>query len=477
MSAFYTTFSVGLDGNIFEFLRKNNTIAVKHGENVTLLNDTSELKYYFAKNIFSLPYIIKDGFQKLVDVSLFYQLFFVGQDRRNPSNIVNTGYYNKQDFANMLYSLSGCLTLTESIENLKSLRAKLRTCKSDIATLSKRLTFYQEHPEIASAVSRAADRESIEKERQEYQALNDMISAMQRKRSRLTNRKIKLENLITELNSLNTQLKAGEIRCQDCGSSNIAYVSGDMSFELTNDLVRKNVIKSIHDSIILYTAEIAELQEKISQKLEELNQKVQKTPVPVSNMLIYSDTIRTYSEDEQRLSALQTKQDAIEAEIEAEQKYQDSNTKMQDQVKATILASMNTFYKLIDPDGTQVFKDFFATKSMTFSGSEEQEYYFSRTLAIFWALKHSFPIIMDCFRKGELSTKKENMMIEEYKKTGVQVILSSTLKDEEYSSGTKYYNMDGVNAINYESNPNSHILQNTYSEQFMSIVYSFGIIY
>lgn len=196
----------------------------------------------------------------------------------------------------------------------------------------------------------------------------------------------------------------------------------------------------------------------INQKQDELNQKIQKTPIPITNMLIYSETIRTYSEDEKRLSELHDKQDAIESEIEIEQNLQDSNSQMQGKVKASILASMNSFYKLIDPDGTQAFKDFFSTKSMTFSGSEEQEYYFSRTLAIFWHLKHDFPIIMDCFRKGELSTKKENIMIKEYQKTGVQVILSSTLKDEEYSSGTKYYNMDGVNAINYEPNPNSHIL-------------------
>lgn len=472
---FYTC--IEHDGNVFEFLRKNNTIAVKSGDAVAVLNDTSELKYFVTKNIFPLPYIVKDGFQKLVDLSLFYQLFFVGQDRRNPSNIVNSGYYNKQDFANMLYALSGCLTLTESIEKLKSLRAELRACKSDIAVLSKRLTFYREHPEIASAVSRAADRENLEKERQEYQALNDVISAMQKKRARLTNRKIKLENLISELNSLNTQLKAGEIRCQDCGSGNITYVSGDLSFELTNDLVRRNVIKSISDSIVLYATEIAELQQRISQKQEELNQKIQKTPVPVSDMLIYSDTIRTYSEDEKRLSDLHDKQDALEAEIEIEQGLQDSNSQMQSQIRTNILASMNAFYKLIDPDGTQVFKDFFATKSMTFSGSEEQEYYFSRTLAIFWNLKHRFPIIMDCFRKGEISTKKESLMIEEYKKTGGQVILSSTLKDEEYSSGTKYYDLDGVNAINYEENPNSHILQSGYCDQFMSIVDSFGIVY
>jgi hypothetical protein len=68
-------------------------------------------------------------------------------------------------------------------------------------------------------------------------------------------------------------------------------------------------------------------------------------------------------------------------------------------------------------------------------------------------------------------------MIKEYQKTGVQVILSSTLKDEEYSSGTKYYTMDGINAINYEPNPNSDILQSIYCERFMGFVDSFGIVY
>ena len=370
---FYT--SIEHDGDMFEFLRKNNTISVKHGDSVTIFSDTSELKYYVTKNIFNLPYIIKDNFQKLVDLSLFYQVFFVGQDRRDPSNIVNNGYYNKQDFTNMVYALSGCLTLTESIEKLKALRIELRTCKADIEVLSKRLTFYRDHPEIANAVSKTADRENLEKERQEYQALNDAISAMQKKRARQINRKMKLENLISELNSLNTQLKTGKIHCHDCGSSNITYISGDLSFELTNDLVRKNVMQSISDSIVLYTAEIAELQQKISQKEEELNQRIQKTSVPITNILIYSDTIRTYREDEKRLSDLHDKKDVLEAKIEVEEKLQDTNAQRQGEIKASIMSSMNAFYKLIDPDGTQVFKDFFSTKSM----SHILEQYFSGT--------------------------------------------------------------------------------------------------
>lgn len=471
---FYT--AIENNGETYLFLRKGNSIAVKHGDDVSVFTDTSELKYYVSSNIFPLPYIVKDNYQKLVDLSLFYQLFFVGQDRRDPSNIFNNGYYNKQDFTNMVFALAGCLTLPESMDKLKKLRVELNACKSQIDVLSRRLTFYREHPDIASLISQGAYRETAEKERQQIQTLNETISDLQKRQTRLINRKYKLENLHSELVSLNMHLKTGKIHCLDCGSENITFSNGDLSFELTNDLVRKNILKSISDSLLLYTTEASELSQQISEKQTELNEVIQSIPVPISNILIYTDTIRTYSEDEKRLSELRDKTEAIQAEIDLEQTNQDKNNQAQKNVKSQILDSMNGFYKLIDPDGQQVFKDLFATRSMTFSGSEEQEYYFSRTLAIFWLLKHSFPIIMDCFRKGELSSKKENLMIEEYRRTGVQVILSATLKDEEYSSGGKYYNMDGVNAINYEVNPNSHILQGAHCKQFMDIVDSFGVV-
>ena len=71
---FYTC--IEHNGSIFEFLRKNNTLSIKQGENVTIFDDISELKYFINKNVFPLPTIIKDGFQKLVDPSLFLPTIF-----------------------------------------------------------------------------------------------------------------------------------------------------------------------------------------------------------------------------------------------------------------------------------------------------------------------------------------------------------------------------------------------------------------
>jgi hypothetical protein len=53
----------------------------------------------------------------------------------------------------------------------------------------------------------------------------------------------------------------------------------------------------------------------------------------------------------------------------------------------------------------------------------------------------------------------------------------TTLKDEEYTSGSKYYDMPGVNAIDYEMNQDSHILQNKHVDAFGELVRSFGVTF
>lgn len=472
---FYTSFEH--NGSIFEFLRKNDTITVKIGDSVRYFEDASELKRFVDQKVFPLPRIIKDKLPKMVDLSLFYQIFFIGQDKRDPSNVFTTGYYNKTDFLNMLYSLSNCLTLEDTTAKLSQLRKELAACKAKIETLSKRITFYKDHPEIATKISRSADRQNYEKERKELIAQTEAISKLQRKRDRLTNRIIKLNNLLSELNSLNQQLKCGEIRCMECGSDKISFVSGDFSFELTNDLVRRNIIQSVKDNIHAFGESLDETKTELNKLQAELYRRTTKTDVPVADIFLYSDEIRSCAEDEDKLHNLFIDKDELEEKIAEAEQQENIDAQKQSEIKTTLLASMNQLYKKVDPSGQQYFSELFAKKNVTFSGCDEQEYYFSRTLAIYWLLKHSYPIIMDCFRKGELSTKKENAMIEEYLKTGNQVILSSTLKDEEYVSGSKYYSMENVNALDYEVHPDSHILQPQYVPAFSDLVQSFGITF
>ena len=114
-------------------------------------------------------------------------------------------------------------------------------------------------------------------------------------------------------------------------------------------------------------------------------------------------------------------------------------------------------------------------KNLIYSGSDEQEYYFSRTLAINDCLKHNFPIIIDYYRGGEISTNRENLMVECFKNLNKQVIITSTLKKEEYSAD-KYSDIENINVIDYSPNEDSQILTSLQNHCFKNIMDSFNIV-
>ena len=128
--SYYFYSKIYLNNKDIEFLRKGNSILVLNNQKLFVFNSISEFKYYFDKELFKLPKIDKEGELKLVDLSLLYETFFLGQDRRNTSNLIIKGLNNKVDFLNMIYSLMGVTITTENkydIENLKKEKATLES--------------------------------------------------------------------------------------------------------------------------------------------------------------------------------------------------------------------------------------------------------------------------------------------------------------------------------------------------------------
>lgn len=65
-------------------------------------------------------------------------------------------------------------------------------------------------------------------------------------------------------------------------------------------------------------------------------------------------------------------------------------------------------------------------------------------------------------------------MLDEYKKISKQVILSSTLKNEEYNL-LKYEEIDNINAIDYNGHEDNKILQIKDTDKFNEILDLFKI--
>jgi hypothetical protein len=129
---------VQIQNSDYEFLRRGNSIVVRNENFLQVCNTISEFKHFFNKIIDDLPIIIKDSKRKVVDVHLLFELFFLGQDNRVPSNLIVKGQYNKNDFLSMIYSLKGIennepekYDLKNEKEKLEKLIKEIKNCKAE----------------------------------------------------------------------------------------------------------------------------------------------------------------------------------------------------------------------------------------------------------------------------------------------------------------------------------------------------------
>ena len=434
------------------------------------LND--EDRTYFQIDNFKLQYIdkIKQG------LNLFYELFFIGQDKRNPSNTINSGYNNKKDFVNMLCSLNG-YPLMDMEEINEENKLRIQQLKADIAATKKLLKLLKKNPDVSGYVDKYGDSMQFDTFRMRVKRLHNEIAEYKKRRNLEYNRKEKLESLVQELNSLKREIEQGNVTCAKCGSDKIIYKSKGISFEVSNSYVRKQVLSSIAYQISQKEEIIREYSYQLQQLQDELKKILQEVPVELHRILLYSEMILSEIDYDNKLKELCEQLEELQAndknisdsEKEAKQKCKE--------MKEDIVSRMNTLYREVDPKGRTFFDDIFTKRDETYSGSEEQEYYYSRVLAINDYFNHSYPLLIDCYRSGEISSQKEDIMIKNFISRKKQVIITSTLKKEEYTAN-KYDQYKGnANVIDYSNNESSKLLQSQYVAKLGTIVESFGVIF
>lgn len=458
----------------FEFLRKGYSIIVRSRGQLFVFSSISEFKYYFDKEIFRLPKIDKEGEFKPVDLSLLYELFFLGQDKRNTSNLIVKGLNNKVDFVNMIYSFKGVSVTTENKYDIDDLKTQKAILESRIKAESRKISIIKSNPEIATFISSSSNNADFNKFSFRLSELNQTILELKKTRNREENRKLKLESLIGELNSLNRSLNEGQVKCSDCGSTKIIFSNEDFEFEVSNNFVRQNILESIRNNIRLKSEIIREFNNEINKEQEQIYKLLETISPDEKNYILFQDEILNSRNVDLVVLELQNQLSEIENKLRNNEITKVSNKELQKEVLSSILEEMKRYYLTVDSLGLLKFEDLFTKNGETYSGSEGQEYYFCKLMALNNVLKHTFPILIDSFREGELSSSKEEIMIQEFIKLDKQIILTSTLKDEEYDSN-KYYKIEGINVIDYSQVEDSKLLQNSMTEDFLKIIRQFGL--
>ena len=255
----------------YEVVRRGNSVLLLENGNLNVFSSISEFKYFFDKSIYRLPRIEKDGEIRPVDLSMFYELFFLGQDGRNTSNLIVKGRHNKQDFKSMVFSILGISVTSEQKYDIEELKKQKKIVERRIATEKRKISILTKNPDIAAFASSAANNIEFKETSRRLSELHKHIAELKKQRNREENRKIKLENLINELNSLNRSLNEGSVKCAECGSYKIIFTNQDFEFDVSNNFVRSSLLQSIRDSIIIKAEIVEELNAEIILEQEQIN--------------------------------------------------------------------------------------------------------------------------------------------------------------------------------------------------------------
>lgn len=466
-----------IKGTIYMLCRYGNGFVIKHGTTLMLLDNVSELKRYWNKNIFSLPSIIKNQVLRIVDPVLFMQLFFVGQDKKDTSNIAHNGFYNKQDFIEMLYAFMGLGAVQLSQDEVDELKRQISGLEDEKKLLKQQHKILKSKKTPASYVSSESDRLAFGEKISSLERIQGKITDYRKERANASTRKSKWEATIKELRSLNRTVACGELRCMDCNSNNISFSTSEpgkisYSFDISTTEMRNEIIASITEKIASYAEEIERLTAEIGTEQERMKFLMEDESVSLEAIVAYKKDIFSASDAENRIKEIDMEISTLKAKLLANA---DAHAETQEQRNAflsLIIKKMNEFYKRIDLDGNILYSSLFTQKNEVYSGSEATVFHLVKLFAIQFATQHELPIIIDSFRAEDLSSAKEAAALAIAQEIANQIIFTTTLKDEEVG---KYEQAEGIHNIDYYRHSPSKILEKSYVSELIEILSNMAI--
>lgn len=462
------------NNTIYQLCRFNAGFILKNGIDLMFFDSVSELKRYWNRNVFPIPKIIKNQMQKIVDPVLFLQLFFVGQDKKDTSNVGNA-YYNKMDFYNMLFALCDLNGLELNEEEVAQIKDRLNSLKSEREVLLKEHKILKSKKKSIQYLSSINDKSAFGERVSELEKINNKIAALRKERNTAVTRKATWETTMKELRSLNRSLECGELRCMDCNSTNISFSASSKNafvFDVSSVEMRNEIIASINEKIGAYTEEIDNLSAQITNAQNDLRRIMQDDSITIEALVAYKQEIFSASDAENRIKEIDAEIENLNDRLMINDGTKQSIKAGQQALVETLLKEMNSVREIVDPSGNTIFDDIFTKKDEVYSGSEATIFHLARLYAFCKVLKHNYPILIDSFRAEDLSTAKEDLVINLFKELPNQIVFTTTLKQEEMG---KYDNRTDIHHINYANHSPSKMLCSDYQNEFSKIMESISI--
>ncbi len=346
---FYYYVEIEENNERIKVLRVGDSFIVHNDGGMKLFESLSEFKHFWDENVTLLPRIEVRGEKKIVDMELFFQLFFVPQDSKDTANIFNPGYYNKENYSDMIRSFAGDDSENLSTKEIYWLKYQIKELESKRRDKIKLSDFYKTMAPAKEYLSKIQDQEAFQKRVEVMDSISDEISEIRKRRKRLASQRALWSGTLKELKSLNRTIQVGELRCMDCDSSHIAYKgTGKMtySFDVSTPEMRNQIIDSIEKRISAYNDEIERYDSEIADLQERLQLEMDDDDVTLENIVAYKNGIKDAAEIEQIVKEYDDQIAKYKASLNAGKRASISTNEKRNELYASVICELPDFLRL-----------------------------------------------------------------------------------------------------------------------------------
>lgn len=215
----------------------------------------------------------------------------------------------------MIYAMNGISMAVEKETDIKSLKQEKERLETFIKAEKKKLPIAK-IPGIAKSVSIAFDNADFQEMSIRLKEINQAITELKKERNREENRRVRLEQLKIELNSLNRNLNEGKVRCSECGSGKIIFSNDDFEYDVSNDYVRHSILTAIDDKILLKNDLVEECTRNINIEQERLQKLLENMPNDAKHFILFHEEILDSRSIDIQIASAQRELDDIKEQID-----------------------------------------------------------------------------------------------------------------------------------------------------------------
>lgn len=262
----------------------------------------------------------------------------------------------------------------------------------------------------------------------------------------------------------------------DCNSTRISYKgkgANSYSFDVSTPEMRKHIISSIEEKIITLNEDISRYDYQIEKKQIELNDVMLDEDVTLENIIAYKSGFNDVREIEETIKEIDNQISQLEEELSEGARLSKEHEQNKQKFLELLLKDMNKVKLAIANMDAKKYDSVFTKRGVVMSGSEETVFYISKLLAIEKNVHHNCPIIMDSVRAEDLSTEKENRVLNLFIELNKQCILTTTLKAEEKD---KYKDFSKIHIIDYTNHVTNKLLSEQCNDEFNSLLKNMNIL-